>query len=236
MAAQEKGDYRSALQHAQKAVDLAPSMTKAHFALALTAWALSGPESNPSREMGSIVIREYKKVLELDPSHAEASMNLAYFSYSFGKRDEAERYYRKALALRPNDPEAACGVAALGVQRGWTDVAQSKNKLNLPLKKPLIDFPSCREVRERNLAGFEESLALLTRALEVSPENLDLMGFLSFLYTGRAEIQCGNRRAYQADKAAARKWDRMEKETLKKQEPGHVFSRCPPAPPPMPDR
>jgi tetratricopeptide (TPR) repeat protein len=238
MAAQEKGDHPAALRHAQKAVALAPKMTKAHFALGKIADGMCIPNAQPGPDerLCGLAIHEYKSVLEVDPSYAEASTNLAYLSYSFGKRDEAERYYRKSLALRPDDPEAACGVAALGVQRAWTDVTHERNKLSLPLKKPLIDSPSCREVRERNLTGFEESLALLTRALEVRPENMALMGFLSFLYSGRAEIQCGNRRAYEADKAAAKKWDRMEKEQLKKAQTGHVLSKCPPAPPPMSER
>lgn len=236
MVARQKIDLDGALSHLQRAVDLDPSMIRAHFALGLTAQDLSGPQSSPRRDMGAIAIREYKKVLELNASHAEAAMNLAYLLYSFGDLAESERYYRKALDFRQDDAEAACGVAALDAKRGWSDVAETRNNLKLSSEKLLIDSPSCRNVRDRNLMRFEEGIALLTRAREAAPDNVELVGFLNMLYRGRAQIQCGNRSVYEADEDIARKWDRMEKEMLKKREPGHAFPRCPPAPPPMPDR
>src|SRR5258708_1942458 len=73
----ERLDPDVALPHLQKAVKLAPRMTKAHFSLALAAAARMGPEASPDRNMSSLAIQEFKKVLELEPSHPEASIILA---------------------------------------------------------------------------------------------------------------------------------------------------------------
>ena len=231
MSANEKGDIDAALQHLQRAVAINPKMTKAHFAIGTIADLWCGMDGDRC----GLAIQEYKKTLELEPSNEEALRNLAYSIYRVegpGK-DEAESYYRKALGLGTNDPEVLCSVAAIDAQRSWVDVGLAKIALKLPTGKALIDSPSCHEVRDRNLVRVEEGIALLTRALQIRSNSTDLSGFMSWLYTDRAELQCHNRPAYKADRNAARKWDRMRKEIWKRKADNYGFVKCPPPPPPM---
>jgi Flp pilus assembly protein TadD len=231
MSANEKGDVEAALQHLQRAVALDPKMIKAHFAVGTIAdlWC----ENNVERRC-ELAIEEYKKVLELDASREDALKNLAYASYVIDRIDQAESYYRKALALDGNDPEVLGGLAAIDNQRSYRDEAAAKVEHKVPIGKALIYSPSCQEVRQRNLARVEQGIALLTRALQIRNNSTDLMGFLSLLHARRGEIQCDNPQGYKVDRNAARKWDRMRKETWKRKTDDRSLRKLPPAPPPAP--
>ena len=87
-------------------------MTKARFALGQLPDIRCQEHSEPNREMCSLAIREYKRTNELDPSPAEAPLDLAYILYLLDQNDESETYHRKALAISGANPEASCGVAA----------------------------------------------------------------------------------------------------------------------------
>jgi tetratricopeptide (TPR) repeat protein len=232
MLANGKGDPDLALQHLQRAVDLNPEMTKAHFAIGAIVDVWCGMNEERCR----LAISAYRKVLDLDPSYPDGLKNIGWAIYAAQRPnvDEAEIYYRKALAADPKDPELICAVAAIDAQGSWHDLAIAKADLKLPMRKLLIPSSSCHEVRERNLARVEEGIALLMGALQIRKDSTELLGFLSWLYMDRAEIQCDNRQAYMADENAARKWDRLRKEVWKRKADTGPFQKCPPAPPPMP--
>jgi len=231
MSADEKGDAKAALQHLQQAVLLDPKMIEAHFAIGRIADDWNEVDS----ELRDLAIREYKKVLEVDPSRADALKNLANDLYWASERNESETYYRRGLALRENDPELICGIAAITAYRSWSDVAQTKAGVNLPRETPLIQSPSCDAARDRNLARVDEAIALLKRALQVH-NGSELMSFLGMLHTVRAEIQCRDRRAYKMEKKAASTWGRMSEETWQRKADGEILPKCPPGPPPPPHR
>jgi tetratricopeptide (TPR) repeat protein len=61
----------------------------------------------------------YRRVLELDPHHADAHVNLGRLLHEAGHLEAAATHYRQALALRPRDSTAAfnLGVALEDQQR-----------------------------------------------------------------------------------------------------------------------
>jgi len=232
----EKGKHLAALEHLRRAVALDPQMVTAHFALATTADEMCalGAQPGPNVPVCELAIREYTRVIELDASHSEALKNLAYMLYLFGKMDDSERLYRRALVLRADDPELRCAVAAVSIHRVWSDLAAARTGMKLPPGQPLIDSRSCGEVRGRNQARIEEGLTLLLGALPIRRNNLDLLAYLSEIHLERAEIQCGNRPAYEAEMNAAIEWDRLEKKAFRKNGRHDTFQKCPPPFPPMP--
>jgi len=128
-----------------------------------------------------LVIPEYKKTLELDPSHQEALKGLAYFLYQGYRHLEAETYYRRALALHPDDPEALGALAAIDYGLSASDLVQTRIRLNISPKAPLFQLPSCPDVRDRIQTRVQEGLAFATRAQLLVNNNSDLIGFLSIL-------------------------------------------------------
>ena len=234
ISAKDKGDVNTALRHLQRAVALDPEMIKAHFAIGSIAelWCYG----SHGEELCKLALGEYEKVLELDASRDDLFKNIAYAYYYFDHLDQAESYYRKALGLDPDDPEALGGVAAMDQRRVTRNVVTAKIEQRVPSENPLIDSPFCQEVRQMNLARIEEAIGLLTRALQIRNNDLDLMGYLSLLLRNRADIQCGNPKAYKADRSTARKWNHRLNETRTKRKAGDpILRRIPSAPPPAPD-
>jgi tetratricopeptide (TPR) repeat protein len=236
MSEREKGKYPSALEHLQRAAALAPQMVEAHFALATVADGMCLPNAQPGPDMHKcgLAIQEYNRVLELDASHSDALKNLAYLLYQFNRLDESESLYRRALAVRADDPELLSAVAATNIHRVWPDLAAAKAGMSSTTQRPLIDSPSCKDVLDRNQARIEEGLTLLMRALPIRRNNLDLMFYLSAIHMERAEIQCGNRQAYEAEMNAAIEWNRMGMKAFRKKGWHDTFQKCPPPFPPMP--
>jgi tetratricopeptide (TPR) repeat protein len=206
-AAREKGNYPTALMYAQKAVAASPGMASAHFAVGRIADDLCIPNAEPGPNMRecNLAIEEYKRTLQIDGSDKEASIDLAYLLWQFG-REESESYYRKALALDPNDPEALAAIATIDFRQSRKDMVQREVNAGASAEKPLIGLAGCFEIRQNDLDRVNEGISLLTKALQVESDNLEFKAWLSVLYDNRAEIQCGNPEAYRVDVAKARKW------------------------------
>jgi len=235
IALYEKGDLSSAREHVEKAIALAPKMVEAHLLLGRIAddMCLPNAQPGPNEPLCRLAEQEYKTVLELDASHVDALKNLAYRLYDFARVDESEAFYRRGLALYPEDPDLLCGVAAISFHRVWPDIMKVKARLNLEADAPMIQFPSCPEVREKHRNRVDEGIALLIRAMQrINDPNL--IGYLSVFYRMRAEIQCGNRRAYQADWNAARMRNLARERARDQDVPVDFLQKCPPPPPPPP--
>jgi hypothetical protein len=79
----EKGDLRTALQHAQKAVFLSPEMTKTHYILGKITDDMCIPNAEPvpdDERLCGLAIQEYKKVLELDTSRTCYTSSLEWMN------------------------------------------------------------------------------------------------------------------------------------------------------------
>jgi tetratricopeptide (TPR) repeat protein len=203
IASYEHGLYPEALKHLQQAVALDQSSIHAHYYLALVSdeICLSG-ECEPHT---SIAVREYQKVLELDPANEDALKNLARLTYNSARPDDAERLYRRAVTLDPNDPEALYSVAVLTWQRAYRDVMSEKIRLGLKPRKPLVGLSSCTQVRGKLLGDVEEAIALLNKSFQFAKYD-EIQTYLGVSYMLRAEIQCSDRTAYKRDREAGARW------------------------------
>lgn len=233
-SAKNNGHYEIAMHHFQGAIALDPKMIEAHFALGTVTDVWCGLDGGDARCL--IAIDEYKKVLELDSSREDATKNLALALYRMSHDDDAEAYYRKALALDRNDPDALCGVASFDMRKSFRVENLARFENDLKFEQPLIHSPACAAVREKNVARVEEGITLLTAARVSNEHSTELLGYLAELHRERAEIQCGNPRAYRADMNAATKMNRMRNDTWKRNGADSSVQKCPPAPPPPPPK
>jgi tetratricopeptide (TPR) repeat protein len=228
MEAGNKGDFTGALQHLRQAVILDPKMARAHAAIG----DIVDMSCQREAKACELAIEVCKEVLELDATHESALKNVAYALYWRNRLAESEDYYRRNLALRADDPDSLCAVAAIGFSCAWREVALAKAGQGLPLRTPLIDSSVCREVRAANLASIDEGIAFAGRALRTANRSSELAGYLRSLYHLRAQLQCGDRRAYREEMHTARVWDRVRKAYRKRKGDERILRKCPPAPPP----
>lgn len=76
IAAYEKASYKEAIEHLEHVISLDPEAVTGHLYLAMAYDEMFVPTAEPGDENGhwsGLAIQEYKKVLELDPSHKDAS-------------------------------------------------------------------------------------------------------------------------------------------------------------------
>ena len=65
----------------------------------------------------------YRRVLEAEPAHVSARINLGRLRHAARALDDAERLYREALALDPNHPTARFNLGVVLEDRGATSEA-----------------------------------------------------------------------------------------------------------------
>ncbi len=212
IAAYDSGKYHEAIEHLTRAVTLEPKMETGHLYLGRTYDNLSAdsPECDEedcaaNERLKQNAMHEFRVVLELNPSNTEALKHLAHRYLRSAKRDEAEAYYRQTLIINPNDAEALYGLAVMLWKRSYVFRTERRLQLKLNPKSPLINLPACGEVRAQNLARIDESIALLTRTLQIF-EAADAIGYMVLLYRERADVECNNGSAYDHDLNTARHW------------------------------
>jgi hypothetical protein len=64
----------------------------------------------------------------------------------------------------------------------------------------------------------QDGIDVFTKAMSLRPDYDDAMAYMNLMYRERADIQCGNKQAYDADTKAADKWVDVTMATKKKKE------------------
>lgn len=234
IAAYEKASYNEAVQHLQRAVSLDPKSVTGHLYLAKTYDGMC-PEVGCDPDWSKLAIQEYETTLQSQPNNSDAVKSLAHLLLLRFRLDESEGYYRRAAEIDSNDPEALYVIAVLDWVRSYNARVNRMAALKLKRGSPLYRLPACTELRGESLKRVNEGITLLTRTLELvrSP---DVMGYLAVLYRERAELQCGDRAAHDADWRIAKKWDTSTCQARQSSGFPTVPSRWPPPPPPPPPK
>ncbi len=99
----QKGNYDSAIQKYNEALQIDPNHSIGHNLLGMAyrfRFNQTGTQEFKDKEIGS-----FKKAIEIDPKYWVAYKNLAASLYYQNRKKEAVPYLEKALDLQPNDPE-----------------------------------------------------------------------------------------------------------------------------------
>lgn len=104
LKAADEGDNRSALKHAEKALDLAPELALANQTVGLAL-----------ERMGhlSLSISFYERAMRLDPKDSGVYYNLGMVAWKLDMLDAAERLYRIALEMNPGSEEAIINLSGV---------------------------------------------------------------------------------------------------------------------------
>ncbi len=89
MAAFDKKDYRSAIEHFKRSIQLNPNIPRTHNDLGMCYMYLREHKQ---------AIPNFERALQLDPDFAEAHNNLGITYYSLGRLQEAELQFKATLA------------------------------------------------------------------------------------------------------------------------------------------
>ena len=203
--------YEEAIEHFKTAVDLDDSLTNARLYLA-TAYAqqyvpgLDSPENNRNAEQA---IQAFQKILDSNPNREQQIHSLkgiASLYFNMKKFDQAAEYHRKVIALDPNDPETYYSIAVID----WTEAYQEDQKaragIGLRPDATLKDKKVCAQLRTTNAQKVEDGINDLQKAIQLRPDYDDAMAYINLLYRQRAEYECDDQAAYDADIKTANEW------------------------------
>lgn len=240
IAAYQNGAYKEAIEHLERAVSADPTSMNARLHLAdaynasycETCEFDSSQSSSTNDHWRELAIAEYTKVLEMNASNTDALNSLAHRYYWQADLDDAERYYRKSIEADSRNSEALYTLAVIDWQRSHRLLMQKRVELKLSKDQRFIGLSACSAIRADNLARIDESIVLMTKTLQ-SLNAGEAKAYMAVFYRERAEIQCGNRSAYEDDLRTATRWHERACEAWQSQDKTSIPLRWPPSLPPL---
>jgi tetratricopeptide (TPR) repeat protein len=205
---QKQAKYEHAIEHFRKAVSLDPYSLEAHLYLA-TCYAqqyIPGTADPHNLQIAEAAESEYQKALEIDPNNLNSVKGIAYLNLQTKKFEKAKEYYRKAIEINEEDPEPYYSIAVIDWTQSYTPRMVTRHELNLRPDQPLINAQACSELRGNIDDFIKDGISMLVEALERRSNCDAAMAYMNLLYRERADIRCGDGKAYKADIESADKW------------------------------
>jgi hypothetical protein len=206
--AYKNAKYEDAIEKFKNAVALDDSLLNARLYLA-TAYAnqyipgADTPENNRNAEQA---IQEFKNVLQKDPNNITSLKGIASLYFQMKKFDDAKEYNRKVIQADPNDPEAYYSIAVIDWTQSYQPRMEARNKLGLKPEEALKDKKVCESLRDKNLATVQEGMDMLDKALKLREDYDDAMAYYNLLWREKADLECGDAAAREADLKKADEW------------------------------
>jgi tetratricopeptide (TPR) repeat protein len=200
--------YEEAINHFNEAVKLDPTLINARLYLA-TAYAqqyVPGADTPDNTTMGNNAIEQYKKVLDQDPKNVGSVKGIAYLYLQMKKFDDSKQYYRKAAEIDPNDPENYYSIGVIDWTQAYQPRMEERAKLGLKPTDALNDKKVCAALKTQNSDKVEEGITALQKALDLRPNYDDAMAYMNLMYRERADYECDDPSARQADLKTADEW------------------------------
>ena len=200
--------YEEAINHFNEAVRLDPTLVNARLYLA-TAYAqqyVPGADTPDNAAMGNNAIDQYKQVLNQDPKNVGSVKGIAYLYLQMKKFEDAKTYYRKAAEIDPNDPENYYSIGVIDWTQAYQPRMEERAKLGLKPTDSLNDKKVCAALKSKNSDKVEEGIDALKKALELRPNYDDAMAYMNLMYRERADYECDDPQARQADLKTADDW------------------------------
>ncbi len=215
--AYKSSKFEQAVAFFQKAIELDPELTvaKLYLATACVAQFVPGGDTPENTRWADCAIDQYKKVLDADKANKNTTVlgtkGLASIYFNMKKFDEAKDYNKKAIDLDPSDPENYYSVAVIDWTQSYVPRMEKRGELGLKLTDPIKDKKVCAELREKNMGRVEEGIQMLQKAIDIRKDYDDAMAYLNLMYRERADIQCNDPAAREADLKLA---DEMVEKTM----------------------
>jgi tetratricopeptide (TPR) repeat protein len=203
--------YEEAIEHFKNAVDLDNSLTNARLYLA-TAYAqqyVPGLDSQENNRNAEMAIQEFQKILDSNPNREQQIHSLkgiASLYFNMKKFDQAVEFHRKVVQLDPNDPETYYSIAVIDWTQAYQEDQKERAGIGLRPDAQLKDKKVCAALRQKNADKVEDGINDLQKAIQLRPDYDDAMAYINLLYRQRAEYECDNPAAYDADIKTANEW------------------------------
>ena len=187
-----------------------------YLATALVQEYIPGVDEKANIQIAESAIEQYQKVINLDPKSRDAMKGIAYLYLQMKKFDQAKEYYLKLIDGDPQDAETYYSIGVIDWTQSYQPRMELRTKLGLDPTTPLIDAVECWQLRDLIEERVKDGIKRLTEAVELRPDYDDAMAYMNLLFRERADIQCNDKGAYDADVKTADKWVDLTMQTKKR--------------------
>jgi tetratricopeptide (TPR) repeat protein len=209
--------FEQAINHFQNSINLDPSLNvaKLYLATACAAQYVPGGDSAENLRNAECALENFKRVLETDPKNVLSLKGIASLYLNMKKFEEAKEWNRKAIQADPNDQDNYYSVAVIDWTQSYVPRTEARLKAGLtdpttPLAK---DKKLCAELSTEHMDKVNEGIEMLNKSLEIKKDYDDAMAYMNLLYRERADYQCGDQAAREADLKTADEWVEKAKTT-----------------------
>jgi tetratricopeptide (TPR) repeat protein len=215
--------YSEAIDHFQKATDIAPcsTMARAYLATAQAQNVVPGLDTSDNLKTADVAIENFKQVLAQEPHDFNSLKQVAAVYFSTRNFDDAREWQKKVLAEDPDDYEAAYTIGVidwtLAHQNAITALAvvgmQDDGVGNAKAPVEVLE-----KIKQQNSALVEEALQYLSQAIEHHPNYDDAMAYINLVLRRKADLDYENPALRDEDVAKAKEWARKAMQTRKENE------------------
>ena len=222
-AAYRAGKIDEAITHFGAVVRLDPDSMVGHLYLgtALAQEYIPGLEDAANKQLGEGAIAEFRRVLDLKPDQLNAQKAIAALSYQMKRFDEARAFQEKIIAADPTDAEAYYAIGVIDWVQTYQPRMELRARLGIKPNESLIFISQCPGLRASNWDKVTDGIRMLARAIELRPDYDDAMAYMNLIYRERADIQCGDPTAREADQVTADHWVEMTMKIKKQKAAQH---------------
>jgi len=214
--AYKNNHYEQAIDHFQQSVQLDPNLINArmYLATAFVSQYIPGVDSPDNLRTAQQAIDEYQRVIDMNPTRDQkvnSAKGIAYLYLNMKKWDDAKKYYRMASDLDPNDPEPYYSVGVIDWTACYQPRMEERAKLGMKPEENLNpknkdQAKVCTELKAKNTPVIQEGIDSLNKAIQIRPDYDDAMAYMNLMYRERADVQCDDPAARQADLKTADEW------------------------------
>jgi len=227
--------YAEAIDHFQKASNIAPCLTMARSYLA-TAQAqnvVPGLDTPDNLKTADASVENFKLVLAQNQHDINSLKQVAAVYFSTKRFDDAREWQKKVLVEDPNDYEAAYTIGVIDWTQAHTHALaaltvaglQDDGEGNRAAPPEVLE-----SISRQNRALVEEGLQYLTRAIEGRPNYDDAMAYMNLVYRRKADLDYQNPALRDEDVAKAKDWAHKAMQTRKENEQKKMASPDPAQP------
>jgi predicted Zn-dependent protease len=212
--------YEQAIENFKNAVNLDPNLAVARLYLA-TAYAQSyvpGVDSAENTQNADQAIENFKKVVEQNPdkqTKVASLKGIASILFNQKKLDEAREYQKKITAEQPDDAEAHYTIGVIDWTATYKPRMDFKNAHGMKPEDPIKDQKACQDLKSKNQAIVDEGISELEKAMQSRADYDDAMAYMNLMYREKADLECGDASARQADLKEADTWVQKTMDTKK---------------------
>jgi len=157
------GDFRAAIEHCRRAIELGPPLPESHLHLGNSLLALNVLDEADAA---------YGAGLEIAPDHAALHSAHAMAERALGRLADAEASTRRALALRPDAADTVALLGSLAIDHGRFDEAEDLLRKALAidpeLPEALTSLMAVRKMRAADAPWRDAAERVLARGLAVA--------------------------------------------------------------------